>query len=855
MTPLRAKAAQWLRRVTCWLRRAPLTVAFVLVLWGIGASTGTLLTGPSPALMSAVGVGLPPLQAGHWWMLVTSLLWCPGLASYLVTTALLVTLLSAAERRLGTARTGALLLMVHLLGLLAGLGLVSAIALTGGRWATHISMSATVGPAGAVVGLALTASAALSVLWRRRVRLVMLIAIVMLALYSGLLSDVLRLATALVGLALGALAFGRGRRAGRGPSSAVDAVSRPSKLETRLLVALVVAAAALGPLIAAFAHSRVGPLWVLRYVVASPPPDAQTVQQICAEPSTGRECAHLLARVRLSGIGPGIISVMPVLLLLATAEGLRRGRHAAWIGALTLNLALGGLGVLLAVTTAATPVRERIMLGPGHHLHTWLIFALPVLQPFIVSALLLRTRHRFRVRAPIGTYRRWATIATATLLAVSGCYAGGSLLLAGDYDRPPGFPELLRDLPTRFLPPDYLGQIPPTFLPTRPVVTILYEWTGAVFWGVVAVTALITFTRTRLLREDSAPARARKLLAATGGSSLAHMATWRGQSYWFTPDGSAAFAYRVIAGVAVTTGEPIGAPGNLDDTLHGFAEHCHRHGWTPCLYGVGAEVATTSRALGWGAVQVGEELLLPLPQLRLSGKKWQDVRTALNHARKAGLAAEWCRYSNASPTITDQIRTVSEEWLDHKGLPELEFTLGGVNELADDEVRLLIAIDRHQVVQAVTSWLPMRRDGNVIGWTLDFMRRRTDAPPGIMEFLIASAALQYQAEGAELLSLSGSPLARMDRGEPINGLQRVLDLIGRKFEPIYGFRSLLAFKAKFQPIYRPLYLAYPDPAALLSIGNAIARAYLPHLTSRQATHLARLLVTASRSEPKARAFP
>jgi lysylphosphatidylglycerol synthetase-like protein (DUF2156 family) len=149
----------------------------------------------------------------------------------------------------------------------------------------------------------------------------------------------------------------------------------------------------------------------------------------------------------------------------------------------------------------------------------------------------------------------------------------------------------------------------------------------------------------------------------------------------------------------------------------------------------------------------------------------------------------------------------------------------------------------------------MRRDGNVIGWTLDFMRRRTDAPPGIMEFLIASAALQYQAEGAELLSLSGSPLARMDRGEPVNGLQRALDLIGRKFEPIYGFRSLLAFKAKFQPIYRPLYLAYPDPAALLSIGNAIARAYLPHLTSRQATHLARLLVTANRSEPNARAFP
>jgi len=56
-------------------------------------------------------------------------------------------------------------------------------------------------------------------------------------------------------------------------------------------------------------------------------------------------------------------------------------------------------------------------------------------------------------------------------------------------------------------------------------------------------------------------------------------------------------------------------------------------------------------------------------------------------------------------------------------------------------------------------------------------------------------------------------------------------------EPVYGFQSLLHFKAKFQPVYQPLYLAYPDPAALGSIAAAISRAYLPHLTSRQALRL------------------
>jgi hypothetical protein len=57
----------------------------------------------------------------------------------------------------------------------------------------------------------------------------------------------------------------------------------------------------------------------------------------------------------------------------------------------------------------------------------------------------------------------------------------------------------------------------------------------------------------------------------------------------------------------------------------------------------------------------------------------------------------------------------------------------------------------------------------------------------------------------------------------------LLDLSGRALEPVYGFRSLLAFKAKFQPEYRPLYMAYPDTAALPPIATAITRTYLPNL--------------------------
>jgi len=137
-------------------------------------------------------------------------------------------------------------------------------------------------------------------------------------------------------------------------------------------------------------------------------------------------------------------------------------------------------------------------------------------------------------------------------------------------------------------------------------------------------------------------------------------------------------------------------------------------------------------------------------------------------------------------------------------------------------------------VLAVTSWLPIRRQGELIGRTLDFMRRAPVGGNGIMEFLIATGLLRFGGEGLELASLSGSPLARPTEESGGGALGRVLRLMGTMLEPVYGFRSLLRFKRKFSPLLAPMHLVVPDPVALPAIGLAIARCYLPTLTVTQA---------------------
>lgn len=152
--------------------------------------------------------------------------------------------------------------------------------------------------------------------------------------------------------------------------------------------------------------------------------------------------------------------------------------------------------------------------------------------------------------------------------------------------------------------------------------------------------------------------------------------------------------------------------------MRGFSEFCRSRGWTPCLYSVTDDARRVTTELGWSSVQVAEETVLPLPGLVFTGKKWQDVRTALNKAAKVGITAEWITFSSAPLAITDQVRAISEEWVADKGMPEMGFTLGGLDELTDDEVRCLIAVDADRAVHRVTSWLPVYRGGRTVGGRL-----------------------------------------------------------------------------------------------------------------------------------------
>lgn len=362
--------------------------------------------------------------------------------------------------------------------------------------------------------------------------------------------------------------------------------------------------------------------------------------------------------------------------------------------------------------------------------------------------------------------------------------------------------------------------------------------TPSLLWGALLILLIVGRGAFRVpLRRsrrapDATPLTREQLierLQRFGGGTISWMATWDDNARIAVGDG--ALAYQAHTGVAIMLGDPIVPEGGRRAALEEFAAVTEHAGLIPCAFSV-SQATADARPAGWRATIVAEDTIVDLPRLEFRGKAWNAVRTAINRAARENVSFRLVRLSEEPWNVLAQVRAISEQWTGDKGLPEMRFTLGTVDEAIDPEVRLGIAVDDQGSLHGVTSWLPVYGgDDEIVGWTLDLMRRRDGGFGPVMEFLIASSAAAFSEQGYQFVSLSGAPLVRPADAED-GPVEQVLDRVAGMIEPLYGFRSLHRFKQKFNPRAASLYLLYRDEGDLPRIGMALTRAYLPDASLR-----------------------
>ncbi|RFA14405.1 hypothetical protein B7R22_09195 [Subtercola boreus] len=827
----------WLASVARWASSIPFTwvIAGVAIVVGIlqmvfRASLGRLFESLLSLSFDQV------VSQHHWFAGITSVLFAARALHIVVLVPIILIVLGAAERLLGTWRTVMVYLTVAVVASALGLALQGL-----GIWlqviaAEQVRSMATIDPLIPVVGAILAASAFAGPLLRRRIRVLGFAALLMFVLYSGLPSDLYRLLAAVVGLLFGTLL----RRRRDGP--AARRVTRSSHRELRSLLASLVAITAVGPLITIVSPNGFGPLQPLGLLFRDTLSNQADIASACVSGQYSELCSDAVAAARLDGVGPVLVTLLPLVVLLVSALGIVRGRRVALWLAVAVNLFFAVLGVTYYGVFPAIGANTFFDLSNGQFDQHSISVVISIVLPLLIAGLLVSSLRIFPSEFSAGATPRFFLVVTAALGVVAAVYLSLSWLLRTDFRPGVSLGDLAVDLPERFMPVGFLTLERADVFPSSDATRLLYEWVGPVFWIIVVVAALLSISRLKLGSEANASARIRSLLHSGAKGSLSWMATWSGHHYWFggPEQGAPAVAYRVINGIAIATGEPLCAPDDRAGALADFARFATDHGWTPVFYAVSGELAPEFRQMHWSLMQIAEEAVVEVSSFSLEGKKMQGIRTAINKAVKLDITAEWTSFAKLSASQVAQVRDISELWVAEKDLPEMGFTLGGLDELTDPDVRLMLAVDTDGAVLGVTSWLPSYRAGTVCGWTLDFMRRRPDSVNGVMEFLIAETILGAQAGGLDFVSLSAAPLAQGapdDAANPArqeNATQALLTVLGRALEPVYGFQSLLSFKQKFKPARVPLYLAYADPLTLPVVGVSLARAYVPTFSARHA---------------------
>ena len=773
-----------LDRLVSVVRTHPATTGLLVTITVASVLTGALWNDAAedPGLYDRFGYGLPAWQDGEPWNFVTGAFLTPQLVLYAPILVLVAVVAGIYERRVGSWRTLLVVIGGQVLAALAAAAVLAPFQDSGWTWASDLSGRLDLGlSAGGFAALgALTA--VVQPVWRTRVRVATSAYLVAMVLSSGLLWDLEHLLGWLIGLGAGPLLVGRPPR---------WPTWHFGRRTQRAVVALVVAVFAIANLVEAAFPGNGGPF------------------------HDGGD------RYQPVGISLGVIVV--ALFWLVTADGLRRGKRVAWwITAVPTGLGIIGL---LAGPDSAETRADLVLLG-------------------LQAVVLLVTVKAFTARAPAGTAGRVVRRLAIVLLVVFVYTVLGFVVLRDDVAPSLTVATALEEFADRV-----------TFStdavePLTDAARLFLDSVAAVWAAAILVTLIGAMYASR--RTPPPPDQAERirglLRTSPSTSSIEWMLTWPGTTVWFAESGATAIGYRVVGTVALCLGDPVGPAAERADALARFDEYCELRGWTPCLFGAGAYTVADAGAQGWKAVQVGEDAVVPLPGLEFKGKAWQDVRTAINKAGKQDVTLEVTRWADCPPALADQLRVISEGWVSDKALPEMGFTLGTLSEADDPEVRLHLAVDAERTVEGFTSWLPVARDGEIVGWTVDLMRRRDGgAFRPVMEFLIGASALQLQEEGYEFLSLSAAPLAKAPDAQGDDSdrrvLQVLLDLLGDTLEPYYGFRSLLRFKAKFKPDFRPIHLVYPDETALAEIGIAIARAYMPDAGPTQWVQMAAELVS------------
>lgn len=486
------------------------------------------------------------------------------------------------------------------------------------------------------------------------------------------------------------------------------------------------------------------------------------------------------------------------LLLLKLGGAMRRGQRRAWRAA---------CAVLVVVIVA-------------HILRDLDIGA--VVVSVLLLALLLASRDRFRAKADVTS--RWRALTVFVQLFLAAVLYGLAMMYIAVHTRVVGDPpfsarlaEVVYGMVGIDGPADLDGdRFPVIFHGTLLAFGLVIAFTTAYF--------LLRPSHPRSVLSGDDEARLRALLDRNGWrDSLGYFALRRDKSVVWSPTGKAAITYRVVSGVALVSGDPIGDPEAWPGAIAAYSRLVGEYAWTPAVIGCSETGATIfRREMGLSALQLGDEAIVPVAEFSLDGRAMRGVRQACTRVQRAGYEVQVRRVGDVSREEIDRLLSVAESWRGGEVERGFSMALSRLGDPADQDC-VVVTATRDGLLRGVLHFVPWGQDG----LSLDLMRRDHEADNGLNELMIVSVIQAAPRFGVTQVSLNFAAFREaIERGERIGAgpvlraWRGLLIFLSRWFQ----IESLYRFNVKFRPEWEPRFLSFPSSRDLPRISVAALEA-------------------------------
>ncbi|MER7723791.1 phosphatidylglycerol lysyltransferase domain-containing protein [Streptomyces sp. NPDC096323] len=503
-----------------------------------------------------------------------------------------------------------------------------------------------------------------------------------------------------------------------------------------------------------------------------------------------------------AGFSSGVVALF-------LAVTMRRRKRAAWI----VNLVLSGLTLLLFAAVIGFPEIRR-------YPQNWISLALTA--AFVVALAL--GRREFYAKGDRSNPKLAALVAVGGLLATSLIAAGLVTLTNTAHD----------EHRSTFLDRWRFGALRLVSVAADdarfPGITTP-GWVNVVI-NILSTLLLIAVVyaafRARRAVDPITPgdeAALRALLDKHGErDSLGYFALRREKSVVWSPTGKAAVAYRVVGGVSLASGDPIGDPEAWPGAIEPWLAEAREHGWIPAAMGVSEEGGTVYARHGLDALELGDEAIVETAEFTLEGRAMRTVRQAYNRVKRAGYEVRVRRHAEIPEAEMAGLVRRADDWRDGATERGFSMALGRLGDPADGQCVMLECRDAGGgELRAVLSFVPW----GPRGLSLDLMRRDRDADNGLMEFMVIELLQRAGEIGVTQVSLNFAMFrsvfergSRLGAGPVLRLWRSLLSFFSRWWQ----IESLYRANAKYRPIWEPRYLLFEKSADLPRIGVAAGRA-------------------------------